>query len=136
MDNNNKSRKRIAILGSTGSIGTQALEVIEEHSDLYEAYILTANNQVDKLIEQARKYQPEAVVIANEAHYGKLQEALSGLPIKIYAGAKALEEKRRIAESIANTDNCLALITGESVGQVASQTVESLRTTNEVCKLP
>ena len=92
MDNNNKSRKRIAILGSTGSIGTQALEVIEEHSDLYEAYILTANNQVDKLIEQARKYQPEAVVIANEAHYGKLQEALSGLPIKIYAGAKALEE--------------------------------------------
>ena len=92
MDNNNKSRKRIAILGSTGSIGTQALEVIEEHSDLYEAYILTANNQVDKLIEQARKYQPEAVVIANEAHYGKLQESLSGLPIKIYAGAKALEE--------------------------------------------
>ncbi|MBO7602383.1 MAG: 1-deoxy-D-xylulose-5-phosphate reductoisomerase [Bacteroidaceae bacterium] len=85
-------KKRIAILGSTGSIGTQALEVIEEHNDLYEAYILTANNQVDKLIEQAKKYQPEAVVIANEQHYPVLKEALSGLPIKVYAGAKALEE--------------------------------------------
>ena len=85
-------KKKIAILGSTGSIGTQALEVIEEHNDLYEAYILTANNQVDKLIEQARKYQPEAVVIANEQHYDKLKEALADLPIKVYAGAKALEE--------------------------------------------
>ena len=89
---NGQSRKRIAILGSTGSIGTQALEVIEEHSDLYEAYVLTANNQADKLIEQARKYQPEAVVIANEAHYDKLKTALVDLPIKVYAGAKALEE--------------------------------------------
>ena len=79
-------------MGSTGSIGTQALEVIEEHSDLYEAYILTANNQVNKLIEQARKHQPEAVVIANESHYGTLKEALADLPIKVYAGAKALEE--------------------------------------------
>ena len=85
-------KKKIAILGSTGSIGTQALEVIEEHSNLYEAYILTANNQVDKLIEQARKYQPEAVVIANKQHYDKLKEALADLPIKVYAGAKALEE--------------------------------------------
>jgi len=85
-------KKKIAILGSTGSIGTQALEVIEEHSDLYEAYILTANNQVDKLIEQARKHQPEAVVIANEQHYATLKEALADLPIKVYAGAKALEE--------------------------------------------
>ena len=92
MSNNGQSCKRIAILGSTGSIGTQALEVIEEHSDLYEAYVLTANNQVDKLIEQARKYQPEAVVIANEAHYDKLKTALADLPIKVYAGAKALEE--------------------------------------------
>lgn len=85
-------KKKIAILGSTGSIGTQALEVIEEHCDLYEAYILTANNQVDKLIEQARKHQPEAVVIANEQHYATLKEALADLPIKVYAGAKALEE--------------------------------------------
>jgi len=83
-------KKRIAILGSTGSIGTQALEVIEKHSKLYEAYVLTANNQVDKLIEQARKYKPEAVVIANEQHYPKLQEALADLPIKVYCGAEAL----------------------------------------------
>ena len=92
MDNKGQSRKRIAILGSTGSIGTQALEVIEEHNDLYEAYILTANNQVDKLIEQARKHQPETVVISNEQHYDKLKGALANLPIKVYAGAKALEE--------------------------------------------
>lgn len=83
-------RKKIAILGSTGSIGTQALQVIEEHSDLYEAYILTANNNVDRLIEQAHKFQPEIVVIANPTHYEKLKEALSGLPIKIYCGAEAI----------------------------------------------
>ncbi len=83
-------KKRIAILGSTGSIGTQALEVIEKHSELYEAYVLTANNQVDKLIEQAREFKPEAVVIANEQHYPKLQEALADLPIKVYCGAEAL----------------------------------------------
>jgi 1-deoxy-D-xylulose-5-phosphate reductoisomerase len=58
-------KKQIAILGSTGSIGTQALQVIEEHSDLYEVYALTANNKVDLLAEQARKFQPEVVVIAN-----------------------------------------------------------------------
>ncbi|MBQ1973488.1 MAG: 1-deoxy-D-xylulose-5-phosphate reductoisomerase [Paraprevotella sp.] len=87
MENN---KKQIAILGSTGSIGTQALQVIEEHSDLYEAYVLTANNQVDLLIEQARRFMPNAVVIANEAHYEQLQTALSDLPIKVYAGADAL----------------------------------------------
>ena len=84
--------KRIAILGSTGSIGTQALQVIEEHSDLYEAYVLTANNSVDLLIQQARKFVPEAVVIANEAHYDKVKEALADLPIKVYAGEQALCE--------------------------------------------
>ena len=83
-------KKQIAILGSTGSIGTQALQVIEEHSDLYEAYVLTANNQVDKLIEQARRHQPEAVVIANETHYARLKEALADLPIKVYAGTEAI----------------------------------------------
>ena len=62
-------KKQIAILGSTGSIGTQALKVIEEHPDLYEAYALTANNQVELLAEQARKFMPVAVVIANEAKY-------------------------------------------------------------------
>ena len=83
-------KKQIAILGSTGSIGTQALQVIEEHPDLYEAYALTANNRVDLLIEQARKFLPEAVVIANEEKYLQLKEALSDLPIKVYAGADAL----------------------------------------------
>lgn len=83
-------KKQIAILGSTGSIGTQALQVIEEHSDLYEAYALTANNKVDLLIEQARKFMPEAVVIVNEAKYLQLKEALSDLPIKVYAGEEAL----------------------------------------------
>ena len=83
-------KKRIAILGSTGSIGTQALQVIEEHSDLYEAYVLTANHQVDKLIAQARKFCPEAVVIADENLHPKLKEALVDLPIKVYCGAEAL----------------------------------------------
>ncbi|MGN0058650.1 MAG: 1-deoxy-D-xylulose-5-phosphate reductoisomerase [Phocaeicola plebeius] len=83
-------KKQIAILGSTGSIGTQALQVIEEHPDLYEAYALTANNRVELLIEQARRFQPEAVVIANEAHYATLKAALADLPIKVYAGTDAI----------------------------------------------
>ncbi len=83
-------KKQIAILGSTGSIGTQALQVIEEHSDLYEPYVLTANNRVEELILQARKYNPEAVVIANEKLYPRLKEALSDLPIKVYAGTDAI----------------------------------------------
>lgn len=82
--------KQIAILGSTGSIGTQALQVIEEHPDQYEAYVLTANNRVEELIAQARKFKPEAVVIANESKYTQLKEALADLPIKVYAGADAL----------------------------------------------
>lgn len=82
--------KKICILGSTGSIGTQALDVIEQHPDLYEAYILTAYNNADLIIQQARKFQPEAVVIANENNYAKVSKALADLPIKVYAGAKAL----------------------------------------------
>ncbi len=87
-----KMKKQIAILGSTGSIGTQALQVIEEHSDLYEVYVLTANDRVQELIAQARKFVPEIVIIANEAHYACLKEALSDLPIKIYAGADAISQ--------------------------------------------
>ena len=83
-------KKKIAILGSTGSIGTQALQVIEEHPDLYEAYALTANNQVELLAEQARKFKPAVVVIANEAKYLQLKEMLSDLPIQVYAGSDAL----------------------------------------------
>ena len=71
-------KKKIALLGSTGSIGTQALEVIREHADLYEAYVLTANNNADLLIRQAREFRPETVVVANEAKYAQVQEALSG----------------------------------------------------------
>ncbi len=86
-------KKQIAILGSTGSIGTQALQVIEEHSDLYEVYCLTANNRVRELAAQARKFSPAAVVIANEELYGELRELLSDLPdIKVYAGRQALDE--------------------------------------------
>ena len=80
-------KRQLAILGSTGSIGTQALEVVSEHSDLFEVYALTANNQVDLLINQARKYMPEVVVIANERKYPELKEALEDLPIKVWAGA-------------------------------------------------
>ena len=85
-------KKQIAILGSTGSIGTQALQVIEEHPELYEAYVLTANNQVELLAEQARKFMPAAVVIANESKYLQLKELLADLPIQVYAGADALCE--------------------------------------------
>lgn len=83
-------KKQIAILGSTGSIGTQALQVIEEHKDLYEVYCLTANNRIWELAEQARKFMPAAVVIANEKYYDELKKALEDLPIKVYAGADAL----------------------------------------------
>lgn len=86
-------KKQIAILGSTGSIGTQALQVIEEHSDLYEAYCLTANNRVEQLAQQAHKFKPAAVVIANETHYDRLKELLADEPdIKVYAGKQAIDE--------------------------------------------
>ena len=88
-----KKKRQIAILGSTGSIGTQALQVIDEHSDLYEVYCLTANNQVELLAQQAIRFKPAAVVIANEQHYERLCSLLANEPdIKVYAGAKALEE--------------------------------------------
>lgn len=83
-------RKRICILGSTGSIGTQALDVIRQHSDLYEAYVLTAYNNTDLLIKQAKEFNPEAVVIAKESNYEIVRDALSDLPIKVYTGAEAL----------------------------------------------
>ena len=85
-----KKRKKICILGSTGSIGTQALQVIEEHPDLYEAYVLTANRRADMLIEQAKKYQPAAVVIADESKYEQVRAALEHDPIQVYTGSDAL----------------------------------------------
>lgn len=90
--------KRIAILGSTGSIGTQALDVIRQHPNRFEAYALTAHSSVSKLIEQAREFRPEVVVIADEQHYPTLCEALSDLPIKVFAGSQALCDVVQMAE--------------------------------------
>lgn len=90
MMKNKNEKKKIALLGSTGSIGTQALDVIREHSDRYEAYVLTANNNADLLIRQAREFMPETVIVANESRYAQVQEALADLPIKVYAGADAI----------------------------------------------
>lgn len=84
--------KQIAILGSTGSIGTQALEVVSEYPDSFEVYALTAHRNVELLIEQAKKYMPDTVIIADESYYPRLKEALKDLPIKTFAGAKAIED--------------------------------------------
>lgn len=89
MSNN---KRKIAILGSTGSIGTQALDVIANHRNKFEAYVLVANNQVEKLIEQARTFLPETVVIANDEKYEYLKQSLSDLPIKVWTGADAIEQ--------------------------------------------
>ena len=83
-------KRVIAILGSTGSIGVQTLQVVEEHPECFEIYAITANEKVDKLIEQARKFLPEVVVIANETKYEQLKEALKDLPIKVYGGYEAI----------------------------------------------
>ena len=83
-------KRKIAILGSTGSIGTQALQVIEEHSDLFEARVLTANRQADLLIEQARRFKPQCVVIADESQYEFVCNALADTDVQVYAGAEAL----------------------------------------------
>jgi 1-deoxy-D-xylulose-5-phosphate reductoisomerase len=88
----NEQKKQIAILGSTGSIGTQALEVIYENNSLFEVYALTANNNVELLIEQSRKFMPEMVAISNEDHYQKLKNALADLPIKVFAGADSIAQ--------------------------------------------
>jgi 1-deoxy-D-xylulose-5-phosphate reductoisomerase len=85
-------KKGIAILGSTGSIGTQALEVIAAHPDKFELEVLTAHSNVELLVAQAKQFQPNAVVIAVDEKYEELKQALSNLPIKVFAGAKALEE--------------------------------------------
>ena len=85
-------KRKISIVGSTGSIGTQALEVIDRHADLFEVFALTANNQVEKLIAQARKYVPDTVVIANKEKFNELREALEDLPIKVWAGPEAIEQ--------------------------------------------
>jgi 1-deoxy-D-xylulose-5-phosphate reductoisomerase len=87
-----KKVKQIAILGSTGSIGTQTLDVIREHPEAFEAYIITAGNNAELLIKQALEFKPEVVVIGNEAKYNEVKEALTGLPIKVFAGEDAIAQ--------------------------------------------
>ena len=88
MENNRK--RQLAVLGSTGSIGTQTLQVVEEHPECFEVYAITAGSRVEELIAQARKFMPEAVVIADETKYPRLKEALNDLPIKTYGGYEAI----------------------------------------------
>ena len=120
-------KQQICILGSTGSIGTQALEVIGEHADRYEAYCLTANNRVELLAEQAHRYRPAAVVIANEQHYPRLKELLADLPdTKVYAGAKALDE---IVEA-GPVDMVLTAMVGFAG---LSPTIHAIRSGKKIC---
>ena len=84
--------KRLAILGSTGSVGTQALEVVAAHPDLFEVEVLSAHSNAALLIEQARKFKPNAIVVTDEAKYKEVKDALLMLPIKVFAGQKALME--------------------------------------------
>jgi 1-deoxy-D-xylulose-5-phosphate reductoisomerase len=114
MINNKKEtaimQKRIAILGSTGSIGTQALEVISGHVELFSVEVLTANNNADLLVQQAKRFQPDAVVVANENLYRQVADALNPYPVKVYAGAEALEQI--VAQS--NIDVVLNALVGYS----------------------
>ena len=83
-------KRNLAILGSTGSIGCQALDIVDAHPDQFEVYAITGNNNIDLLIRQARKYLPEVVVTANEQKYPELKEALEDLPIKVWGGSEAI----------------------------------------------
>lgn len=85
-----EQKLNIAILGSTGSIGRQTLDIIEEYPDRFNAYLLTANSSVDMLVAQAKKYNPRYVIIANEAHYEAVRTALDGTDTQVLAGAKAI----------------------------------------------
>lgn len=116
--------KKIAILGSTGSIGTQALDIIREHPDLYEAYVLTAHNSVAKLIEQAREFRPEVVVIANSQHLPTVRDALADLPIKVYGGAEALCDVVRLTD----IDMVLTAMVGFSGLQPTIAAIEAHKT--------
>ena len=100
--------KRIAILGSTGSIGTQTLDVVREHADEYEAYALTAGHNAELLIAQAREFHPEVVVIADESRYETVREALADLPIKVWAGAEAIGD----AASLSDVDVVVTAMVG------------------------
>lgn len=119
-------KKQICILGSTGSIGTQALDVIRQHPDLYEAYALTANDSVEKLAEQAREFNPAAVVIANEARYEELKAKLADTDVKVYAGHKALCE---IVEA-GPVDMVLAALVGFAG---LEPTIRAIKASKKIC---
>lgn len=120
-------KQQICILGSTGSIGTQALDVISQHPDLYEAYALTANKRWKELADQARRFHPSAVVIADENYYESLSSALSDMPdIKVYAGSKALEE---IVES-PSIDMVLTAMVGYSG---LAPTIHAIKAKKKIC---
>ncbi|MDR0824867.1 MAG: 1-deoxy-D-xylulose-5-phosphate reductoisomerase, partial [Prevotella sp.] len=85
-------KRNIAILGSTGSIGTQALDVVREHADQFEIYALTANNNAELLIKQAQEFLPEVVVVANEKKYTQVKDALASLPIKVWTGSDSIAQ--------------------------------------------
>ncbi|MBE0674023.1 MAG: 1-deoxy-D-xylulose-5-phosphate reductoisomerase [Bacteroidales bacterium] len=114
-------QKHIAILGSTGSIGTQALEIISKYPDRFSIEVLTANNNYTLLAEQARKYMPDSVVIGNVEHYDALGALLSDLPVKVYAGHKAIEE----VAGAGNSDTVLAAMVGYSGLKPAISAVEA-----------
>ena len=117
-------QKRLAILGSTGSIGRQTLEVVEQYPDLFEAYMITANNQIDLLIEQARKFHPEVVIIANKAYYETLRDALSDLPIKVFAGADAIAD----AVTMSDVDIVVTAMVGYAGLQPTIKAIEAGKT--------
>ena len=101
-------KKRLAILGSTGSIGTQALDVVDNHPDRFSVEVLTANNNVELLVKQAKKYQPNIVVIANPDKYSTVKEALAADPIKVYAGVEAVAQ----VAAMSNIDMVLSAMVG------------------------
>ncbi len=114
-------KKNIAILGSTGSIGTQALEVIALHSDLFELEVLTAQNNWELLIEQAMKFRPNVVVIANDEHYVKVNEALHPQGIKVFSGDSSLES----VVQMDSVDMVLTALVGYSGLQPTIKAIES-----------
>lgn len=117
-------RKRLAILGSTGSIGRQTLEVVDEYPQQFEVYLITANNSIELLIEQARKYLPEIVIIASKAHYATLRDALADLPIKTYAGADAIAD----AMSLPDIDIVVAAMVGYAGLRPTIKAIEAHKT--------
>lgn len=120
-------KQQICILGSTGSIGTQALDVIRQHDDRYEVYCLTANRSVEKLAQQARLFNPAAVVIADESYYAQLKQMLADHPdIKVYAGKKALDE---IVEA-GPIDMVLAAMTGFAG---LTPTIHAIKAHKKIC---